>query len=40
MAYIELKGATLDLPIYDVQGRSLKKTVLRMGRTEYHRRGH
>ncbi|MFL9870936.1 ABC transporter ATP-binding protein [Paraburkholderia megapolitana] len=32
MAYIELKGATLDLPIYDVQGRSLKKTVLRMGR--------
>ncbi|MGF6765502.1 ABC-type polysaccharide/polyol phosphate transport system ATPase subunit [Paraburkholderia sp. GAS33] len=32
MAYIELKGASLDLPIYDVQGRSLKKTVLRMGR--------
>lgn len=32
MAYIELKGATLDLPIYDVQGRSLKKQVLRMGR--------
>ena len=32
MAYIELKGATLDLPIYDVQGRSLKKTVLRLGR--------
>jgi ABC-2 type transport system ATP-binding protein/lipopolysaccharide transport system ATP-binding protein len=32
MAYIELKGATLDLPIYDVQGRSLKKKVLRMGR--------
>jgi ABC-type polysaccharide/polyol phosphate transport system ATPase subunit len=32
VAYIELKGATLDLPIYDVQGRSLKKQVLRMGR--------
>jgi ABC-2 type transport system ATP-binding protein/lipopolysaccharide transport system ATP-binding protein len=32
MAYIELKGTTLDLPIYDVQGRSLKKQVLRMGR--------
>ncbi|KUZ09918.1 ABC transporter ATP-binding protein [Burkholderia diffusa] len=32
MAFIELKGATLDLPIYDVQGRSLKKQVLRMGR--------
>ncbi|KND55041.1 Polysaccharide ABC transporter, ATP-binding protein [Candidatus Paraburkholderia kirkii] len=32
MAYIELKGTTLDLPIYDVQGRSLKKKVLRMGR--------
>ncbi|RAR60617.1 ABC-2 type transport system ATP-binding protein/lipopolysaccharide transport system ATP-binding protein [Paraburkholderia unamae] len=32
MAYIELKGATLDLPIYDVQGRSLKRQVLRMGR--------
>ncbi|MFX1695367.1 ABC transporter ATP-binding protein [Paraburkholderia sp. A1RO-1] len=32
MAYIELKGATLDLPIYDVQGRSLKKKVMRMGR--------
>ncbi|TDQ92459.1 ABC transporter ATP-binding protein [Paraburkholderia silvatlantica] len=32
MAFIELKGATLDLPIYDVQGRSLKKKVIRMGR--------
>jgi len=32
MAYIELKGASLDLPIYDVQGRSLKKKVMRMGR--------
>jgi ABC-type polysaccharide/polyol phosphate transport system ATPase subunit len=32
MAYIELKRATLDLPIYDVQGRSLKKKVMRMGR--------
>jgi ABC-type polysaccharide/polyol phosphate transport system ATPase subunit len=32
VAYIELKSATLDLPIYDVQGRSLKKQVLRMGR--------
>jgi len=31
-AYIHLKGATLDLPIFDVQGRSLKKQVLRMGR--------
>ncbi|MFP6559976.1 ABC transporter ATP-binding protein [Paraburkholderia sp. B3] len=32
MAYVELKNVTLDLPIYDVQGRSLKKQVLRMGR--------
>lgn len=32
MAHIELKAATLDLPIYDVQGRSLKRQVLRMGR--------
>ena len=31
-AYIHLQGATLNLPIYDVQGRSLKKQVLRMGR--------
>ncbi|KVF19101.1 ABC transporter ATP-binding protein [Burkholderia vietnamiensis] len=32
MAHIELKNVTLNLPIYDVQGRSLKKQVLRMGR--------
>ncbi|TCK96552.1 ABC transporter ATP-binding protein [Paraburkholderia sp. BL9I2N2] len=32
MTFIELKDTTLDLPIYDVQGRSLKKKVLRMGR--------
>jgi ABC-2 type transport system ATP-binding protein/lipopolysaccharide transport system ATP-binding protein len=32
MAFIELKNVVLDLPIYDVQGRSLKKQVLRMGR--------
>jgi len=32
MACIELKDVALDLPIYDVQGRSLKKKVLRMGR--------
>ncbi|MCA8234062.1 ABC transporter ATP-binding protein [Burkholderia cenocepacia] len=32
MAYIDLKSVTLDLPIYDVQGRSLKKQVMRMGR--------
>jgi ABC-type polysaccharide/polyol phosphate transport system ATPase subunit len=32
MAFIELKGATLDLPIYDVRGRSLKKKVMRIGR--------
>ncbi|MGF6371280.1 ABC-type polysaccharide/polyol phosphate transport system ATPase subunit [Paraburkholderia sp. RAU6.4a] len=32
MTFIELKGVTLDLPIYDVQGRSLKKKVMRMGR--------
>ncbi|ACA90026.1 ABC transporter ATP-binding protein [Burkholderia orbicola] len=32
MAYIDLKNVTLDLPIYDVQGRSLKKQVMRMGR--------
>ncbi|MBR8227711.1 ABC transporter ATP-binding protein [Burkholderia vietnamiensis] len=32
MAFIELKDVILDLPIYDVQGRSLKKQVLRMGR--------
>lgn len=32
MAFIELKDVTLNLPIYDVQGRSLKKQVMRMGR--------
>ncbi|MEK6423142.1 MAG: ABC transporter ATP-binding protein [Burkholderia gladioli] len=32
MAFIELKDVSLDLPIYDVQGRSLKKQVMRMGR--------
>jgi ABC-type polysaccharide/polyol phosphate transport system ATPase subunit len=32
MAFIELKGATLDLPIYDVRGRSLKKKLMRIGR--------
>ncbi len=32
MAFIELKSATLDLPIYDVRGRSLKKQVMRLGR--------
>ncbi|MGI4859032.1 MAG: ATP-binding cassette domain-containing protein, partial [Janthinobacterium lividum] len=32
MAFIDLNGATLDLPIYDVQGRSLKKQVMRLGR--------
>ncbi|ODV43711.1 ABC transporter ATP-binding protein [Cupriavidus sp. UYMMa02A] len=32
MAYIELRNVGLELPIYDVQGRSLKKRVLRLGR--------
>ncbi|MFM0414758.1 ABC transporter ATP-binding protein [Paraburkholderia aromaticivorans] len=32
MSYIMLRQATLDLPIYDVQGRSLKKEVMRLGR--------
>ncbi|MGF6727290.1 ABC-type polysaccharide/polyol phosphate transport system ATPase subunit [Paraburkholderia sp. GAS41] len=32
MSYIKLTQATLDLPIYDVQGRSLKKEVMRLGR--------
>jgi ABC-type polysaccharide/polyol phosphate transport system ATPase subunit len=32
MAYITIRQATLDLPIYDVQGRSLKKEVMRLGR--------
>lgn len=32
MAFIELKNVTLDLPVYGVQGRSLKKQVMRWGR--------
>lgn len=32
MSYITLRQVTLDLPIYDVQGRSLKKEVMRLGR--------
>lgn len=32
MAFIRIKQATLDLPIYDVKGRSLKKEVMRLGR--------
>lgn len=32
MAYIELKGVTLDLPIYEVHGRSLKRQMMRLGR--------
>jgi ABC-2 type transport system ATP-binding protein/lipopolysaccharide transport system ATP-binding protein len=32
VAYIDLKDIKLILPIFDVQGRSLKKRVLRMGR--------
>lgn len=32
MAFIELKGVTLDLPVYDVHGRSLKKRVMSLGR--------
>ncbi|MFL9939500.1 ABC transporter ATP-binding protein [Paraburkholderia graminis] len=32
MAFIELQNVTLDLPIFDVQGRSLKKQMLRVGR--------
>jgi ABC-type polysaccharide/polyol phosphate transport system ATPase subunit len=32
MPYITLREATLDLPIYDVQGRSLKKEIMRLGR--------
>lgn len=32
MAFIELKNVTLDLPIYDVQGSSLKKQVMRLGK--------
>lgn len=32
MAFIELKGVTLDLPIYEVHGRSLKRQMMRLGR--------
>lgn len=32
MAFIELKGVTLDLPIYEVHGRSLKRQMMRVGR--------
>jgi len=32
MSYIKLSQATLDLPIYDVRGRSLKQEVIRLGR--------
>ncbi|MFP3711184.1 ABC transporter ATP-binding protein, partial [Paraburkholderia sp. SIMBA_009] len=32
MTFIELENVGLDLPIFDVQGRSLKKRVMRMGR--------
>ncbi|MCP3718740.1 ABC transporter ATP-binding protein [Paraburkholderia sp. CNPSo 3281] len=32
MAFIELNNVSLHLPIFDVQGRSLKKQVLRVGR--------
>lgn len=35
MAYIELRNVGLELPIYDVQGRSLKKRVLRLGRRNH-----
>lgn len=32
MAFIELKDVSLDLPIYEVAGRSLKKTLMNIGR--------
>mgnify|MGYP001550645519 CR=1 FL=1 len=32
MAYISLKQATLDLPVYGIQGRSLKKRIAALGR--------
>jgi len=32
MAFIELTGVTLDLPIYEVHGRSLKRQMMRLGR--------
>lgn len=33
MAHIELTAVTLDLPIYEVQSRSLKRQMMRLGRT-------
>ncbi|WP_282295825.1 ABC transporter ATP-binding protein [Stenotrophomonas sp. PS02289] len=33
MAFIELNNVNLDLPIYEVQGRSLKRQVMRLGRS-------
>jgi ABC-2 type transport system ATP-binding protein/lipopolysaccharide transport system ATP-binding protein len=32
MAFIELNDVSLDLPVYGVQGRSLKRQVMRLGR--------
>jgi len=32
MAFIELKDVSLDLPVYGIQGRSLKRQVMRLGR--------
>ncbi|QDE38495.1 ABC transporter ATP-binding protein [Luteibacter pinisoli] len=32
MAFIQLTGVTLDLPIYEVHGRSLKRQMMRLGR--------
>jgi len=32
MAFIDLHGVTLDLPIYEVQSRSLKRQMMRLGR--------
>jgi ABC-type polysaccharide/polyol phosphate transport system ATPase subunit len=32
MAYIELTDVSLDLPVYEVQARSLKRQVMRLGR--------
>lgn len=33
MAFIELEHVSLDLPIYEVHGRSLKRQVMRLGRS-------
>lgn len=33
MAFIELNHVSLDLPIYEVHGRSLKRQVMRLGRS-------